>query len=129
MVDFIKEFLDGKYGHLSKNANKDEAKEDKEMQDMISKLGIKMRKSYTGLMIIYIKKGIAHWIRDKDEIVEPSAHTLHFQGDSKQKTMVGGIASMSVTAYLLFMVYTNGSKLIGKDDNQITSLMEQMNYE
>jgi hypothetical protein len=43
--------------------------------------------------------------------------------------MVGGIASMSVTAYLLFMVYTNGSKLIGKDDNQITSLMEQMNYE
>jgi hypothetical protein len=45
MVDFIKEFLDGKYGHLSKNANKDE---DKEMQDMISKLGIKMRKSYTG---------------------------------------------------------------------------------
>jgi predicted XRE-type DNA-binding protein len=94
--------------HISKNAKQDEAKEEKKMKDIISKLGI----------------DIAHWIRDKDEIVKPSAHTLHFQGDSKQKTMVGGISSMSVTAYLLFMVYTNGSKLIGKDDNQITSLME-----
>jgi hypothetical protein len=67
-------------------------------------------------------------VRDKDEIVEPGASQLHFQGDSKQKTFIGGLASMGVTLYLLFMVYTNGKKLIYKEDNSITSLMEQMNY-
>jgi len=76
----------------------------------------------------FSRKAISSWVRDKDEIVEPGASQLHFQGDSKQKTFVGGLASMAVTGYFLFMVYTNGRKLIMKGDNSINSLMEQMNY-
>ena len=72
----------------------------------------------------FSKKAVVDWIRNSDEIVEPSASTLHFQGDSKQKTFIGGVASMLVTGYLLFMVYSNGKKMVMRDDNKITSLLE-----
>ena len=48
MVEFIKEFLDGKYKHLNTNNQQDEAEEDKKMKDMIDKLGGDIQKSYTG---------------------------------------------------------------------------------
>ena len=31
---------------------------------------------------------------------------------------------MLVTGYLLFMVYSNGKKMVMRDDNKITSLLE-----
>jgi hypothetical protein len=39
------------------------------------------------------------------------------------------LASLGVTIYLLFIVYTKGRKLIFRGDNSIVSLSEEMNYE
>ena len=36
---------------------------------------------------------------------------------------------MGVTLYLLYVVYSKGRKMIGKDDNRIVSLSEGMDYE
>jgi hypothetical protein len=69
-------------------------------------------------------KKISNFIREKDEIVSPSANELHFNTDHKQKTMAGGVASLLVSCYVLFMVYSNGSKMIFKDNNDYKSLEE-----
>jgi hypothetical protein len=52
-----------------------------------------------------ITKATSDYIRDLDEIVEPSAASLHFQTDFKQKTFAGGLASFAVTLYVLYFVY------------------------
>ena len=76
-----------------------------------------------------MKKAVFNWVRESDEIAEPPATQLHFDGDSKQKTILGGLVSLGVTVYLINMVYTKGLQLVGKGDNRIVSLSEGMNYE
>jgi hypothetical protein len=71
-----------------------------------------------------ITKATSDYIRDLDEIVEPSAASLHFQTDFKQKTFAGGLASFAVTIYVLFFVYSKGSTMFNKDDPNMTSLEE-----
>ena len=55
-----------------------------------------------------MKKAVFNWVRESDEIAEPPATQLHFDGDSKQKTILGGLVSLGVTVYLINMVYTKG---------------------
>ena len=76
-----------------------------------------------------ITKPISDWIRDQDEIVEPSAGELHYQTDFKQKTILGGFSSLAVTCYVLYMCYSNGRKMIELDNNNYVSLEQQMQYE
>lgn len=76
-----------------------------------------------------ITKPISDYIRDLDEINEPSAATLHFQTDFKQKTLIGGLCSFGVTIYVLFFVYNKGKMMFGRDDPNMTSLEEQMDYD
>ena len=76
-----------------------------------------------------ITKATSDYIRDLDEIVEPSAASLHFQTDFKQKTFAGGLASFAVTLYVLYFVYQKGSTMFNRDDPNMTSLEEQMSYE
>ena len=76
-----------------------------------------------------ITKATSDYIRDLDEIVEPSAASLHFQTDFKQKTFAGGLASFAVTLYVLFFVYQKGSTMFNRDDPNMTSLEEQMSYD
>ena len=74
-------------------------------------------------------KDLARWVRDYDSIVTPSTENLHFQTDYKQKTLVGGVASLGVTIYVAFVVYTKGSQMIGLEDPYISSLEQNMDYE
>lgn len=67
-------------------------------------------------------KSLVDVIKSKDQIVKPSASFLHFENNLSQKTLLGGLVSIGVTIYLLFIVYTNGKKMIKKDGNQIISL-------
>jgi hypothetical protein len=76
-----------------------------------------------------ISKKLSNFIRDQDEIVDPGAHQLHFNTDFKQKTIAGGFASILVSLYVVYMVYSNGRKMMTKDNNSYKSLEEQMNYE
>ena len=76
-----------------------------------------------------ITKPGSDYIRDLDEIVEPSAAGLHFQTDFKQKTFVGGLASFAVTCYVLFFVYSKGIMMFQRDDPNMTSLEEEMSYD
>lgn len=69
-------------------------------------------------------KSVADYIQSKDKIVKPSSSFLHFEHDWQQKTLLGGLVSMSVSIYLLYIVYTNGRKMIKKDSNQIISIQE-----
>jgi hypothetical protein len=69
-------------------------------------------------------KPIGEWVRDNDSLVESSATQLHFQSDSKQKTQLGGLCSIGVSLYVLFMVYSNGRKMIERDNNSYVSLQE-----
>ena len=71
-----------------------------------------------------ITKQVSDYIRDLDEIVEPSAAGLHFQTDFKQKTFAGGLASFAVTLYVLYFVYSKGKTMFERDDPNMTSLEE-----
>ena len=74
-------------------------------------------------------KPIGDFVRDNDSLVESSATELHFQSDIKQKTKLGGFCSIGVSLYVLYMVYSNGRKMIERDNNSYVSLEQQMNYE
>jgi len=74
-------------------------------------------------------KPIGDFVRDNDSLVESSATELHFQSDTKQKTQLGGFCSIGVSLYVLYMVYSNGRKMIERDNNSYVSLEQQMNYE
>ena len=76
-----------------------------------------------------IKKSISSFIRERDEIVSPNASNLHFNTDLKQKTMIGGLASLLVSCYVIFMVIIQGKKMIYRLENSYKTLEEQMNYE
>ena len=68
------------------------------------------------------------FITDIDEIAPPSATNLHFQGDIKQKTLLGGLVSLGVYLYVLYFVYQNGKKMVTYDDPSISSIEKQMDY-
>ena len=74
-------------------------------------------------------KKISSFIREKDEIVSPSASSLHFSTDLKQKTVIGGIASLLVTCYVILMAILQGNKMVNRLSNSFKSLEEQMDYE
>jgi hypothetical protein len=74
-------------------------------------------------------KPIGDFVRDNDSLVESSATELHFQSDFKQKTQLGGFCSIGVSLYVLYIVYSNGRKMIERDNNSYVSLEQQMNYE
>lgn len=64
-----------------------------------------------------------------DEIYPPSAGNLHFQGDTKQKTFIGGLASFGVTLFVLYFCYDNGKRMFGYGDPALSSLAEMMKYD
>ena len=76
-----------------------------------------------------LTKKISNFVREQDEIVSPSANELHFNTDFKQKSMAGGIASLLVSGYVMYMVYSNGRKMLTLDNNNYKSLEEQMDYQ
>ena len=69
------------------------------------------------------------FIRDFDEIYPPSVDGLHFKGDTKQKSFIGGLASFAVTVFVIFFVYGNGRKMFLRDDPTLSSLAEELIYE
>ena len=64
-----------------------------------------------------------------DEIYPPSAGNLHFKGDTKQKTFIGGLASFGVTLFVLYFVYGNATRMFTRSDASLSSLAEQMRYD
>ena len=54
---------------------------------------------------------------------------MHFRTDAKQKSFIGGLASFGVTIFLIFFVYTNGLKMVTRDDATMATLAEGMSYE
>ena len=80
-------------------------------------------------MIKRANKAVSQWIRDQDEIVAPGYEGFHYQTDFKQKTCLGGTASLCVTAYLLYMTYIKGKQMLGLEEPYISSLEETMDYD
>ena len=74
-------------------------------------------------------KQVKDYIRDLDEIYPPSSTSLHFQGDRKQKTFIGGLASFGVTLFVLYFCYDNGKRMFGFGDPALSSLAEKMKYD
>ena len=72
---------------------------------------------------------IREYIKDKDEIVAPSASNLHFRTDYDQKTFIGGLVSFIVSMGVLYTAYARGKQMLQFEDPTLTSINEGINYE
>ena len=63
---------------------------------------------------------IVSLISDRDIIVDPSVLKLHFDGDLKIKTLIGGMLSLFIEAYVIYTAVTKSINMITFDDPSIT---------
>ena len=71
---------------------------------------------------------IYRWVRSKDGINPPSSGKLNFEGDVRQKTIIGGLVSLFVSGYVLYIAYTKGSIMVGLHNPYMSSLESTLDY-
>ena len=64
---------------------------------------------------------LRNYVRGKDEIVKPSHTRLNFMGDVKQKTFVGGMLSIFIGLYVLYIALDRGLTMVLRHDPAIKS--------
>ena len=67
-----------------------------------------------------IVKKIVNWTKAQDEVVMPSYTNFHFNNDLKQKTLLGGFATLCVSLYIVFMIFVKGKQMLDLEDPYIT---------
>ncbi len=60
-------------------------------------------------------------IRSQDIIVQPLVNSLHFDSNLKQKTFIGGLASLSIKFYVIYIAIFKGIQMVSRDKPYITS--------
>jgi len=58
----------------------------------------------------FIKK-ITDFVTSKDGIIEPSATKLHFNNDTKIRSLVGGFLTLVIKCYVIYLTFTSGKKM------------------
>ena len=74
-------------------------------------------------------KTIENFLVSRDEIAPPGYSFLHFHGDEKQKTLLGGSISYGIFLYTLWIVYIRGRQMLEFDDPDIKSITEVFDYD
>ena len=64
------------------------------------------------------------YIRSKDGIMKPSHTRLNFMGDVKQKTFIGGIFSMFISLYVLYIAVDKAHYMIMRVNPTIRSIVK-----
>ena len=55
-------------------------------------------------------------ISNRDIIVDPSALKLHFDGDVKIKTMIGGLLSIAIEGYVIYTAVKKSINMLSYSD-------------
>lgn len=55
-----------------------------------------------------INLSLTNYIREKDIIVDPVINNFHFEMNKKQKTIIGGLASLFIKIYVLYIAIIKG---------------------
>ena len=63
--------------------------------------------------------GCAKYMRDQDNLSEPSYTMFHFKGDDKQKSVFGGMVSLIALALLIRIIIENSYKLFTRGSPHI----------
>ena len=75
-------------------------------------------------------KLVKNFIRDFDEIYQPSAERLHFRGDFLMKSYIGGLVSFGITLFVIYQFWImNGYDMLMRNGPSLASLAESMDYE
>ena len=69
-----------------------------------------------------LRKKFTSYIRSWDDITEPSCNNFKMQGDDKQKSFIGGIASMICFGFLVNVAYDSAYKIYFKTSPSIVAL-------
>ena len=65
-------------------------------------------------------------ISNRDEIVDPSALKLHFDGDVKIKTLIGGLISIFIEAFVIYTAVSKSIHMSSSSDPQITQIEQAL---
>ena len=65
--------------------------------------------------------GIVNYIKKGDEIVKPSHTRLNFNGDVKQKTLIGGLLSYFIAFYVFYIAIKQGVRMANREGPKINS--------
>lgn len=57
-------------------------------------------------------KKLLNYIKVKDSVTIPSALQLHFDGDIKIKTLGGGLISILIQLYVLYIAISKGVRMV-----------------
>jgi len=80
-------------------------------------------------MFTKAKNWLADSVIESDELVAPSNENLHFAGDTRQKTLIGGILSLFVTGYMIQMGWKRGVKMVDFDNSYLSSVTSTFEME
>jgi len=68
-------------------------------------------------------------IKEQDEVAEPVSAGLHFNGDDKYKTTLGGIVSVTIKVFLLYYTLNNAYAMVTHAGPYILSLSRAIDFE
>jgi len=76
-----------------------------------------------------LNHNLSKFLREQDGLSEPSYVHFHFKGDEKSKSIIGGCFSILITMFLLKIGIENGIRMFTRDEPDIISIEEKLDYE
>ncbi len=67
-------------------------------------------------LILKVPNKISGFIRGQDQIMDPSVYKLHFNNDTKMRTLGGGIITLFVAVMVARIFITNTVNMVTYDD-------------
>ena len=64
---------------------------------------------------------ISDYVKTSDDITKPSHTRLNYNGDIKQKTLLGGFLSICVSLYVTWIAISKGTQMVQLDGPKIDS--------
>ena len=56
------------------------------------------------------------YVRSNDDMSETGSKYLHFEGDSKQQTLIGGLARIGISGIVMWIAITKGQQMLELKD-------------
>jgi len=69
---------------------------------------------------------VSNVIKDHDIISSPGYVHFHLEGDEKSRSIIGGIISMILNGFLLFIIIDNGIRMFSLSEPYTASFTEKM---
>ena len=72
---------------------------------------------------------LSNIIKDQDIVSKPGYDHFHFEGDEKSRSVTGGIISLILNSFLIYIIIENGIRMFSLSEPYTSSFIEKMDIE